>query len=230
MLVKASGSKYCRLKYGHGGKEKVLACGVYPIVTLQDARSRRDHAKRLLSNGLDPMDAKRDSKRQALIRGTNSFEAVAREWLDVMESSWKPGHFAKVKGTLETDIFPKLGGRPIADIGAPELPSVLKLVEKHGAYEIAHRLAQRCGAVFRYGVRTGLPLRESMGGETHPSVPRRLNLRMWWLVVSFTSPTLSRMRGVGMPCLRSAHSANFSSPASSGMPPVPRILTFLNLS
>jgi integrase len=175
-----SGGKWWRLKYRFTGKEKRLSLGVYPHVVLKQARERRDEAKRLLANGVDP-SAQRQAHRAAVTeRAANSFEAVAREWFAAFSPKWVKGHSDKILRRLEHNVFPHLGGRPIAEIKSKEMLAVLRKVEGRGAIETAHRTKQNCSQVFRYAVATGRaerdPTVELKGALTparerhHPSI------------------------------------------------------------
>lgn len=155
LLVHPNGSKYWRLKYRFGGIEKLLALGVYPDITLADARQRRDDARRLLANNVDPGEVKQQSKRALKESVANSFEAIAREWFAKHKHTWVPSHAEKILYRLEKDIFPWMGSRPIADIKPPELLSVIRRTESRGALDTAKRIRQNCGQVFRYAVATG---------------------------------------------------------------------------
>lgn len=154
LLVQPNGAKYWRLKYRFAGKEKMLALGVYPDVPLADARTRREQARKLLANGSDPGAIKQTQKRQSKIAAANTFEAVAREWVDNMTNQWTEGHKELTLRTLEQDAFPSLGCRPIAEISPSELLATIRAIEKRGALEISGRVLQRCSAVFRYGIAT----------------------------------------------------------------------------
>nr|WP_284508095.1 integrase arm-type DNA-binding domain-containing protein [Caballeronia sp. AZ1_KS37] len=158
--VTPSGGKHWRLKYRFSGKEKRLALGSYPLVSLKDARRRRDDARRLLANGIDPGAERRIQKAAAVARSANSFEVVAREWFARQAPTWAKSHGDKVIARLENDVFPWLGGRPIADIAAPDVLAVLRRVEKRGAVDTAHRVHQNCGQVFRYAIATGRASRD----------------------------------------------------------------------
>jgi integrase len=155
LLVTPAGGKWWRLKYRFGGKEKSLSMGVFPDVGLKKARERRDAARELLANGVDPGIARKVQKAATVERASNSFEAVAREWFAKYSPSWADSHASKVMGRLEKDAFPWLGGRPIAEITAPEVLAVLRRVEARGALDTAHRVHQNCGQVFRYAIATG---------------------------------------------------------------------------
>ena len=155
LLIGPTGSKLWRVKYRFGGREKLLSLGVYPDVSLKDARERRDEARKLLANGTDPGAAKKAEKLAGAERATNSFEAIAREWFGKFSPTWAPSHSSKVIARLEKNVFPWIGGRPLAEITAPELLTVLRRVESRGAHDTAHRVKQECGQIFRYGIQTG---------------------------------------------------------------------------
>ena len=153
LLVNQTG-KYWRLKYRFVGKEKLLALGVYPETSLKEARSKRDEARKTLSDGKDPCLVKRQAKQAAKSAAENSFESIAREWIGQQSERWTADHSARVLLSLEQDAFPTLGSRPVNDIDTPELLEVLRAIERRGALETAARVMQRCGAVFRYAIRT----------------------------------------------------------------------------
>ena len=153
LLVMPTGSKYWRLKYFFAGKEKLLALGVYPEVSLGDARERRAQARKVLAAGNDPGEAKKEAKRLIYQKQANTFEVVTREWHQNRASKWTPLYAKKTLKRLETHVFPKLGTRPIADITAHELLSVMRKIEERGA-DIAHRVLQLCGQIFAYAVIT----------------------------------------------------------------------------
>jgi integrase len=153
--VSPAGGKYWRFKYRFAGKEKRLALGVYPEVSGKEARLRRDEARRLLANGIDPGVERKVQKASTVERAANSFEAVAREWFARQSPGWAKTHADKIIARLEKDAFPWLGGRAIAEIKAPEVLAALRRVEARGALDTAHRVHQNCGQVFRYAVATG---------------------------------------------------------------------------
>ncbi len=150
-----SGSKVWRLKYRINSKEKRLTIGKYPLVTLKDARTARDVAKKQLLANIDPSEQKRLKKLTSQINSDNHFEGVAREWHEKKAESWSASHAKALMKRLEVDLFPKIGHRPIAEIEAPELLAVIRLIEKRGALEMAHKAKQTCGQVFRYAIATG---------------------------------------------------------------------------
>ncbi len=119
--ISPAGGRWWRFKYRFDGKEKRLSLGVYPDVSLADAREARDAARKLLAAGNDPSTARQEAKREAAGRAANSFEAVAREWYAKQAHTWVPSHAADVLRRLESNLFPELGGEPIAEITAPML-------------------------------------------------------------------------------------------------------------
>ncbi|BAO29367.1 tyrosine-type recombinase/integrase [Sulfuritalea hydrogenivorans] len=150
-----TGAKYWRLKYRYGGKEKRLAIGVYPTVTARQAREKAQEGKRTLSEGRDPSSERRAHKLVAKVSAESSFEAVAREWLRRRTPTLTDKHVERVLARLVNNLFPWVGGKPIADISAPELLSALRRVEERGAVHTANRLLQYSGQIFRYGIATG---------------------------------------------------------------------------
>lgn len=152
--IMPSGAKYWRMKYRYGGKEKRLAFGVYPEITMAQARRRCEEARNHLANGQDPSAVKQDQKLQAKIAAANSFEAVSKEWL-TKQTNWTPSNREKIESMLRRDLYPWMGSRPMSDITPPELLAVLRRIESRGALESAHRARSLCGQVFRYAVSTG---------------------------------------------------------------------------
>ncbi|RQS07561.1 DUF4102 domain-containing protein [Burkholderia sp. Bp9002] len=155
LLVQPNGAKYWRLSYRFLGKQKTLALGVYPAVTLATARKKRDEAREQIAAGIDPGEAKKEARRAAEVAAANSFEAVAREWFDSQRPGWTDGYAEKVLHSLEVDVFPKIGPRPIAEIDSPQMLSIVREVEARGVRETAKRILQRSRAVFQYGIMTG---------------------------------------------------------------------------
>lgn len=155
LLVTPAGQKYWRLKYRHAGKEKLLALGVYPEISLAAARKSREEAREGLAQGADPNTAKKETRRLAALAAATSFEAVAREWYESQRGGWSASYAEKVIGSLEGDVFPTLGSRPVDEIEAHHLVGVLRAVEARGVRETAKRILQRSRAVFQYGIMTG---------------------------------------------------------------------------
>lgn len=152
--VTEKGGKLWRFRYRFDGKEKLLALGAYPEISLLDARKRRDEARSQVAHGIDP-GAVRKAQKQSTIQETETFEVIAREWHTRFTPTWTAGHAGTIMDRMERDVFPWLGKRPIAEIKAPELLSAMRRVESRGALETAHRIRTICGQVFRYAVATG---------------------------------------------------------------------------
>jgi len=159
LLVKPSTAKdgkpgkWWRFRYRFAGKEKMLSLGVYPEVSLKEAREKRDEARKLLSQGVDP-----SARRKAVeeFQATDSsFETVTREWFDIKSAEWAPNHTKRVVARFESYIFPWIGSKPCQDVTAPEILAALRRVEARGAVETAHRILQVCSQVLRYAVVTG---------------------------------------------------------------------------
>ena len=148
------------MKYRFHGKEKRLSLGVYPDVSLKDARERRDAARKLLANDVDPSAARKAEKAAMADRAANSFEVLAREWFAKHVANWSDSHTKRTGRFLEGDLFPWLGAQPIADITAHQVLTVVQRVERRGALPSAHRVLQVCGQVFRYAVATGRAARD----------------------------------------------------------------------
>jgi integrase len=173
--ISPSGGKWWRFKYRFAGKEKRLSLGVYPDVPLagrkdkssdariEGARDKRDQLRRRLAQGIDPGVHRKAMKSATIARAANSFEALAREWCLKNSESWTPKHSERILSRFKRDVFPWIGGRPIAEVTPAELLSVLRRVESRGAIEMAHRALSNCGAVFRYAVASGRAERDPTG-------------------------------------------------------------------
>ncbi len=161
--VSPRGGKWWRLKYRYAGKEKRVSLGVYPEVNLKKARARTIDARQLLDAGVDPSENRRAAKAAQLEGAANSFEVVAREWIDQQMKSWVKGHGERILTRFENDIFPWIGARPMAELTAPELLTTVRRIEKRGALETAHRALGNCGQVFRYAIATGRAKRDPTG-------------------------------------------------------------------
>ncbi len=161
--ISPTGGKWWRLKYRFAGKEKRLSLGVYPDVSLKEARDRRDTSRKLLADGIDPSKKRKEMKSAREDRAANSFDVVAREWLAKHSNTWVPNHSDRIIRLFERDIFPWLSGRPIADVTAPELLSVVRRIESRGALETTRRALRICGQIFRYAVATGRCERDPSG-------------------------------------------------------------------
>ncbi|MDD2730244.1 integrase arm-type DNA-binding domain-containing protein [Malikia sp.] len=147
-----AGGRYWRMKYRHGGKEKRLAFGVYPAIGLKEARERAAEARKALDAGDDPGELRKTAKAKEAHDHANTLEAVALDWIAHQSSRWSDDHRERIKGSLAADIFPKLGGRPLASIKPGEVMAAVKAVEKRGAGDTAGRILQRIKAVYRWAV------------------------------------------------------------------------------
>lgn len=145
-------SKWWRFKYRVDGKEKLLSFGTYPEISLLSAREKRDAARKLVAEGIDPGQERKANK--ASESGAGTFEAVAREWHSKFSSGWAESHSTKLLRRLELYIFPWIGARPVANIEAHEVLSTIRRIEDKGNLETARRALQVCGQVMRYAVQT----------------------------------------------------------------------------
>ena len=155
LLVTPNGGKWWRLKYRFGGKEKLLSLGVYPAVSLKEARKRREEAKDQSAMGIDPGANRKAVKEAVRAEAVNSFEVVTREWHDKQKDTWVKSHGDKIFARFVNDIFPIIGAKAVGTVTAPELLEALRRIEARGAVETAHRTLQNCGQVFRYAIATG---------------------------------------------------------------------------
>ncbi|MCK7407904.1 tyrosine-type recombinase/integrase [Enterobacter roggenkampii] len=153
--VVPSGSRYWRMKYRFNGKEKRIAFGVYPAVSLAQARALRDEAKKKLAEGIDPSFAKKEEKLVRDVQLNNTFQAVALEWHGTKVSRWSEGYASDIIEAFNKDIFPYIGQLPVNDIKPLVLLNVLRRMESRGATEKAKKVRQRCSEVFRYAIVTG---------------------------------------------------------------------------
>ena len=181
LLIGPSGSKYWRLKYHFASKEKLLALGVYPEVGLSDARERRAQARKLVAAGQDPSEVKRTAKQIEILKGENAFEVIAREWVGQCQHKWKGRTGKTIVIRLERHVFPKLGKRPIANINAPEVLAMLRVIESSGTLDTAKRVMQMCGQIFMYAIATGRaernPVPDLRGALKAPVVKHHAYLR-----------------------------------------------------
>ena len=158
--ISPSGGKLWRLRYRFGGKEKMLALGRYPDVRGPDARKRAGEARQAVQGGRDPSAEKKIEKERARVAGDSSFESVARVWMAKVAPNLADSTRAKHNTLLETDVFPWIGARPIAELTAPDLLAILRRIEARGALDIAKRTHNLMGRVFRYAVGHGLCTRD----------------------------------------------------------------------
>ena len=156
LLVQPTGSKLWRIKYRYMGKEKVLALGIYPTLSLAEVRELRFGAKKLLKSNIDPNEQKKEQKRLSVLDAQHSFRAVAKDWHDTNKKKWTPEHAQRLWQRLELHAMQDLGHRPISGIKTPELITLLRRLEKKGNTDTAGRLVQALNVVFRYAVHSGI--------------------------------------------------------------------------
>jgi len=150
--VRSNGSKYWRLYYRHQNKQKTLALGVYPVVTLSEARKQALEAKRVLHNGVDPNIHKRQAR---ALNKNNTFRFIAEEWHKKASGHWSKTHAERVMHSIKSDVLPYLSDFPITDIKTHDVLHVIRQIEERGALDVASRVKQRIGAIFRYAIQTG---------------------------------------------------------------------------
>lgn len=150
--VQPNGGKYWRYRYRWLGKEKTLSLGIYPDITLAEARMRRDQARQLKAKDIDPSAFKKEQKRDMIAKDRNTFEVVAREWHEWKWAKKSPHYAKQIMQRLQNDVFPKIGRLPISSITAAELLKMARAIEDRGALELSHRAIQICGQVFQYGI------------------------------------------------------------------------------
>ncbi|NBB88873.1 MAG: integrase arm-type DNA-binding domain-containing protein [Bacteroidetes bacterium] len=163
LALHQNGSKYWRYKYRIDGKEKLLSLGVYPEISLAEARERHRQAHKMVSDGIDPQQEKKQQTRERRINAANTFEAVAREWHGRHSQKISEKYSNTILLRMESDIFPVIGNRPIRDLTAPEILECLRKIEDRKAHELAHRAKQYIGQVMRYGIATGRCERDFTG-------------------------------------------------------------------
>lgn len=163
LLIDRKGSKYWRYDYRYLGKRKTLALGVYPEITLKEAREAHYEARRQLGQGIDPGEVRKVEKQTRHLAAADSFEAIGREWFNQVMDDKSESYRDRTGRILEKDLYPYLGNRPIASITPPEILAVLHRIERRGAVDIAHRATQAAGLVFRYAVATGRAERDPTG-------------------------------------------------------------------
>lgn len=190
LYVAPTGGKLWRVDCRYDGKRRTLSLGAYPRVSLAEARGKRDTAKKQLAEGIDPCQAEKERRRAARVSENNTFESIAREWYALQVGGWTTDYGRHVMSRFEADIFPLFGKRPIAEIEAPEILDALRAVERRGALEIAKRLRQTIGQVFRYAIVTGRASRD-------PAADLKGALRRWG------------GRGITKPCLAGIFRASF---------------------
>lgn len=155
LLIEPNGSKSWRFRYRFAGKPKMISLGVYPTITLADARSRRDDARKLVAEGKNPSEVRKEQKIALQTESESAFENIATEWHQMKSAKWSAGYASDVMEAFQNDIFPYVGARPVGEIKPLELLNVLRKIEKRGALEKMRKVRQRCSEVFRYAIATG---------------------------------------------------------------------------
>ncbi len=155
LLVNPNGSKYWRMSYRLDGKQKSLALGIYPHVSLKEAREGRDEAKKLIAADTDPNKVRKQAKITRKLATANSFKVLSEEWLGKQAPKWSPDYSKRVRAQLENNVWPWLGKEPISAIKAPAILEVLRKIEARGACDMANRVRETVGQVMRYAVATG---------------------------------------------------------------------------
>jgi len=150
-----SGSKSWRLKYRFAGKEKRVVFGLYPAISLAEARGKREEAKKILAAGGDPGLAKQEAKQAKILAINNSFESLAQEWHEHKRPNWSQGYADDILEYLRKDVFPALGKRPIAEIKVAEMLAVLRKMEQRGVLDKLKKTRQACRQIFTYAIITG---------------------------------------------------------------------------
>lgn len=177
LFIQPSGGRLWRFDYRFDGKRKTLALGAYPDVSLADARNKRDDARKLIANDIDPSETKKAVKTSKKDLLANSFEVIAREWLSTKMQTKSEGYQQNVLRRFELYLFPWIGKRPISELTAVELLDVVRRIENQNKVETAYRTLQATGQVFRYAVQTGRALRDvtsDLRGALTPSVTKHM--------------------------------------------------------
>jgi integrase len=175
LFVTPKGGKLWRMDYGFDGKRKCLSIGPYPLVSLVEAREKRDDARKILANGKDPMVVKKLRVQENIEAARMTFERVAREWHEANKPQWAKVHAAEVIRTLERDVFPRIGTLPIRDLNPPKILEVLRAIESRSAIETAKRIRQRISTIYAYAIASGLAdtdPAEKVGAALQP-LPKR---------------------------------------------------------
>ncbi|HHI3897695.1 TPA: tyrosine-type recombinase/integrase [Klebsiella aerogenes] len=201
LLIHPNGSKYWRFRFRFGGKQHLMAFGVYPEISLADARQKREEARRLVAAGIDPREHKRAVKGE-LAKEDITFESVAREW-HAANKKWSEEHSRRVLKSLEDNLFPAIGKRSIDSFSTRDLLVPIKGVEATGRFEVASRLQQRTNAIMRYAVQSGFidynPAQEMAGAVASSNRVHRPALELKRLpellhrIDSYTGRPLTRL-------------------------------------
>ncbi|HEK2025862.1 TPA: tyrosine-type recombinase/integrase [Proteus mirabilis] len=155
LIVEPNGSKGWRFRYQFNGKSKMISLGIYPVITLNEAREKRDNARKLVANGVDPSEARKEERNKVSGQSENTFKKITLEWFNGRKDRWSEGYRDDMMEAFENDVFPYIGDRPIAEIKPLELLEVLSIMEERGVTEKLKKVRQRCGEVWKYAIITG---------------------------------------------------------------------------
>lgn len=155
LLCTPSGGRWWRFKYRYDGKEKLLALGTYPEISLAKARDDREQARRQIAAGIDPSAARQEAKRHRTEAAANNFECMAREWLETVKPRWAAVYHGDTVKRFEAFVFPAIGGRPITGIKTSELLPLVRKIETRGTLVTAHKVVRACRQVFAYAIASG---------------------------------------------------------------------------
>lgn len=175
--VTAKGGKYWRLKYRFANKEKRIALGVYPDVSLAQARERCNEKRRLVADGIDPSQDRKRRKIEAANAGRNKLSEIASDWFEANTRSWAESHSKKVKGRISYYLKGPIGDTPIEDITAPDLLRLIRVIEQTGKIETANRVLRMCGQIFRFAIQEGRAtedITQSLRGVIAPSQKKHM--------------------------------------------------------
>ena len=175
--INPKGGKYWRFKYRFNNKERRMGFGVFPTVSLADAREKRLEAKKLIDQGTDPAEKRKLAKLERQLEYENNFQNIAREWHEQKKHTWKPKHAGVIMTRLEAHLFPHIGNRPVKEIIPPEVLEAIRKIEGRGNYDLAHRMMQACSQIFRYAVATGRAERDitaDLKGALKPTKTKNL--------------------------------------------------------
>ncbi|MEX5879609.1 tyrosine-type recombinase/integrase [Proteus vulgaris] len=155
LIVEPNGSKGWRFRYQFNGKSKMISLGIYPVITLNEAREKRDNARKLVANGTDPAESRKEERDRVSGKSESTFKKITLEWFNGRKDRWSEGYRDDMMEAFENDVFPYIGDRPIAEIKPLELLEVLSIMEKRGVTEKLKKVRQRCGEVWKYAIITG---------------------------------------------------------------------------
>jgi integrase len=177
LWVTPAGGKLWRWAYSYERKEKLMTFGKYPDISLATARERHAEARKLLATGINPMAQRKAKKTAERVASESSFASIACQWLEHWQHGKSSRHVDSTRRRLDANILPALGGRPIAEIEAPELVAMVRAIEQRGARDIAKRALETTGQIFRYGIAHGYAKRNP-ASEIRPSDVLKTTLKV----------------------------------------------------